>query len=551
MTAQRPSLATQVSRAVLWNTLFAPLRLLAEVVATLVKLNQLSQAGFGLITLVRGASNLFGTALDLGIARALPKYIPETERIGGARAARRLFLLVTTLQLAILVIIAIGLIVAHRQIEGYLQGLLRGNMTVEAIARAELSQFVAEFHWLIIGAIIILLGLGALYDLLMAVLSSFFRQKAWNSIALVAGLLPQVLVVVAILALPDRWDILGVLIAMVIAPAIAVALAGWQVWRLQAGLSEEPAPGILTDLRDSLRDLRRALPPGFVRYAGVSYVMTATDFIASFEFINFFNSDIRDVSLLAAGALLVRMALSYLYTPLVGVQVPLFTRVRQGEGGTTNGAYQSLIRLQLLLMAPGGVGLMLLAGPGLLVISPQYLDATPIVWVLTPCLFGESMLTTAHNALMVNERLGTVLTARLVALLTVVVLGFWLPAQFGLLGMALTFGLARIAAGLWATLAGMRGLGLRWPWRFTLRVSIATALMGLVVAILRNLIALPAGDVDLMTRLGLALQLLLLAGAGALIFLVALRLVGGLEPADRDQVLKWRLPFRSVIRRLI
>ncbi|WP_322496220.1 polysaccharide biosynthesis C-terminal domain-containing protein [Chloroflexus sp.] len=551
MTARRPSLATQVSRAVWWNTLFAPLRLLAEVLATLVKLNQLSQAAFGLLALVRGASNLFGTALDLGIARALPKYIPETERAGGARAARRLFLLVVTLQLAILLMIALGLALSHRQIEGYLQGLLGGEVAVEAAARAELSQFVAEFHWLIIAAIVILLGLGALYDLLMAVLSSFFHQKAWNSVALAAGLLPQVLVVIAILALPDRWDILGVLVTMVLAPAIAVALAGWQVWRLQAGLEMEPGPGLLADLRDGWRDLRHALPPGFVRYAAVSYLMTATDFIASFEFINFFNSDIRDVSLLAAGALLVRMALSYLYTPMVGVQVPLFTRVRQGEGGTTNGAYQSLVRLQLLLMVPGGVGLVLLAGPGLLVISPQYLDAAPIVWVLTPCLFSESMLTTAHNVLMVHERLGTVIAARLVALLTVVALALWLPAQFGLIGMALTFGLARVAAGLWVTLAGMRLLGLRWPWRFTLRVSAAAAAMGLVVTGLRGLMSVPASAIDLVARLGLALQLLALAAVGAVIFLLALRLLGGLDPADRAQVLKWRLPFQRVIQRLI
>lgn len=551
MTAQRPSLATQVSRAVLWNALFAPLRLLTEVIATLVKLNQLSQAGFGLLALVRGASNLFGTALDLGIARALPKYIPETERAGGMRAARRLFLMVATIQLAILLVIAVGLALAHRQIEAYLQGLLGGEVTVEAAARAELSQFVAEFHWLIIAAIVILLGLGALYDLLMAVLSSFFRQKAWNSIALAAGLLPQVLVVVAILALPDRWDILGVLVAMVVAPAIAVALAGWQVWRLQAGIAHEPGSSVWNDVRDGLRDLRQALPNGFVQYAAVSYLMTATDFIASFEFINFFNSDIRDVSLLAAGALLVRMALSYLYTPLVGVQVPLFTRVRQGEGGTTNGAYQSLVRLQLLLMIPGGVGLILLAAPGLLVISPQYLDAAPIVWVLTPCLFSESILTTAHNALMVNERLRVVIAARLIALLTVVALAWWLPLQFGLIGMALTFGLARVAAGLWVTVAGMRLLGLRWPGRFTLRVSAAAAVMGVVVTGLRAFIVLPDGTVDLMSRLGIALQLVMLAGIGALVFLLTLRLLGGLDPSDRAHVLKWRLPLQGVIRRLL
>ena len=36
-TTSPPSLASQVSRAVVWNTVFVPLRLLAEVLSTLVR----------------------------------------------------------------------------------------------------------------------------------------------------------------------------------------------------------------------------------------------------------------------------------------------------------------------------------------------------------------------------------------------------------------------------------------------------------------------------------------------------------------------------------
>ncbi|NTV63001.1 MAG: hypothetical protein HGA65_05630 [Oscillochloris sp.] len=538
------ALASQVSRAVVWNTVFVPLRLVAEVLSTLVKINQLSQAGFGLVSLVRGTSNLFGTGIDLGTARSLPKYIPEQDRAGGPRAVLRLLAAVFALQMAVLLLVVIGLAIAQPQIVGYLQGLLSSNVRVEAAARAELADFVAHSTWLIIIVVAALLFLGTCYDMLMAFLSSFFRQKAWNSIALAAGLLPQLLTVAAILALPSSLDILGVLGAMVLAPAIAVALAAWQVLGSQRDDSGQRI-SLRQEFVATLRDLRAALPPGFVRYSAVSYLMTATDFVASFEFVNFFNHDIQDIALLSAGALLVRMALGYLYTPMVGVQVPLFTRVRQGEGGTLNGAYQSLVRLQLLLLVPGGVGLMLLAEPALLVLNPTYLPAAPIVWVLVPCLFLECLLTTAHNALIVHERLGTIILSRLITLVVVVPLAIMLPGRAGLLGMALAFGIARLSAGFWVTASGMRLLGLRWPWRFTVRVIGATLAMAALIMVARGLLPPLPTDVSLLDKLREAGLMLGMAAIGAVGFFAALRLLGGIDAQDKAQLSKIKLPLKK------
>jgi O-antigen/teichoic acid export membrane protein len=544
---RQEGLAARVSRAVLWNVVFAPLRLLAEIAATLLKLNQLSPAGFGLLTLVRGASNLFGTGVDLGVARALPKYIPELERRDGPQAALRLLIVVLAAQLAVLLFVALAVTLAHAEIAAYLQGLLQADTAVDAAARAELSVFVRDAHWLIILAVLVLMALGAAYDMLMAVLSSFFHQRAWNSINLAAGLLPQLLTVAALLLLPAEWAIVGLLAAMVLAPALAVLLAGRQVWLLQRRL------GVIAvgwaDLVATLRSARAALPAGFVRYAAVSYLMTVTDFIASFEFVNFFSRDMQDVSLLAAGALLVRMALSYLYMPMVGVQVPLFTRVRQGEGGTLNGAYQSLMRLQLLLLVPGAAGLIALAGPSLLVVSPLYRDAAAIVYVLVPCLFLESLLTTAHNALMVYERLSTVIIGRLLALVTVIPLALLLPPTLALVGTALAFGLARVAAGLWSTGSAMRLLGLRWPWQFSLRVAAATAVMVAAIWPLRGL--LPEVGAAVGERLWLAGQIAAVAVVGLLVFLAALRLSGGLDAADKAQLARMRLPAKRYLLRVL
>lgn len=545
MATRDPSLASQVSRAVVWNTLFAPLRLVAEVVATLVKLNQLSLASFGLLAMVSGASKILGTGIDLGTTRALPKYIPETNRAGGALATLRLLQLVLVAQLTLLALVALGLTLFQPAFLDYLRSLIMGDQRLTPPSRDQLLTFIRNHGWLLVATVPSLLFFGICYDMLMAYLSSFFKQRAWNSVDLMARVLPQLLIVGAILA---GWDILGVIGAMVLAPAIVVSLATWQVIRLRRELRTTQEMPISVA---PLYEWRRWLPPGFLRYSAVSFLMTATDMVASVNFALFLAGDIGDVALLWAGSSLVGMALSYLYTPMVGVQVPLFARVRQGEGGTLNGAYQSLVRLQLLLLIPGGVGLVLLAEPALLVISPQYLIAAPIVWVLVPCLFAECLLTTAHNALIVYERLPVIIVSRLITLLLVVPLAWLLPSQFGLVGVALAFGIARVGAGIWVTASGMGMLGLRWPWRFTLRVIGASVAMASVILSVRGLLPPLIDTASLIQRLIEALWLMAMAALGATSFFIALRLLGGLDVQDRAQLERMRLPLKRWIMRLL
>ena len=62
---------------------------------------------------------------------------------------------------------------------------------------------------------------------------------------------------------------------------------------------------------------------------------------------------------------------------------------------------------------------MLLARPIFALINPEYVAATVLVWVLVPCLFLESLLTTAHNALIVYEHLKIIVISRLLTLVAV------------------------------------------------------------------------------------------------------------------------------------
>ncbi len=544
---KQPSLQHQVSRAVLWNTVFVPLRMLAEIAATALKLTVLPIAAYGLLALISGASSAFGTWIDLGTTRALPKFIPETMKSHGQAGVLRMLLSVFWAQAIVLTAIAGALIWQQSAYLGTLADKVRADTRIDVVSQTLLQELLGTNGWLFITIIILMLISGVAYDMLMAFLNSFFKQRAWNGISLLAGLLPQLLAVCAIILAqlttdPLRWSVIGILVTVALAPAIAVGFAAWQVLVVWRGATDPPVPDNTVAFR--------WIPAGFLRYTGVSYFMTMTDFIASKSFAVYLTSSITDAALLWAGASLVGMVLSYLYTPLVGITVPLFTRVRSGEGGTIQGAFGSIVRIQMLLLVPGGVALVLLAHAALRILTPQYTEAVLIVYVLVPCLFIESLLTMAHNVLIVYEELRLVTIGRMLTLV-VIPLGFILSPIYGVVGLAIAYGSARLLAGLWATFWGWRRIGLQWPWQFMLRVCAASGIMA--ASLYACHLVMPAiGDgLALSARLALLPSYALVTIGNAMVFFVAFRMLGGLVPSDRDQIAQMKLPFKRFIMRVL
>lgn len=550
MARPEAGLAGKAGAAIFWNTVFVPLKLLAELAATLIKTNGLSQAAFGLLALVSALANTMGLWVDLGIDRALPKFIPEQERQGGRAAVARLLRVVTALKLAMLLVVGLLFLFWSRT---YLAGLAEGVSTLDKLPEAERARLLADlanWGWLVVAGVLLLVALGAFYDMLMAYLLSFFRHRAWNSIALATALLGPGLIILTVLS---GSGVPGVLLAMVATPFVSVALAAWQVRRVQEQLA--PATPETRDKSRETRDLRLnswrgMLPQGLGAYTGVSHLLNLSDWATSVALASLVMPRLDQVALLTVGFQLVRMALTYLFTPLAGVQVPLFTRIRAGEGGTLDGAYQGVARLLLLLLVPGGVGLSLLAAPLLAALFPAYVDAAPLVWVLAPCLFLDSLLSTAQIALMVYERYRAVLLARLLSFVSVPLLLLLVPA-YGPLGAAVALGLARLLARGASLYLGRRELQLGFPRRFALRVTLASLAMALLLLPGTRLLGLLPAGAALPARLAYLAALLALATAGALAFLLVLRLLGGLEPADRRQLLALKLPFKRFVARLV
>lgn len=527
-----------------WNTLTAPVKMLVEIITNLIILNILTPPQFGVLRLVTSAAATLGVWVDLGIDRALPRFIPELEQERGREAVRRFMLAVFAVKALLLALASVlFLLFSQRFIAFLLAGVQELPERVDPAARLALQEEVLRLAPLMIGTVLALVILGSLYDGLMAYLVSYFRQRAWNLITILGDIMQPTLTAVLVLA---GYGIAGVLVAVVLTPVLSVGIAGWQTWQ---GLHSNE-PHAQPPLFPSQFSRRNApLWRRFATYTGMSNLLNLGDYFTSWQFVIFLLPNPAQAAIFSVGSALVRQTAGLLYRPMVGIQVPLFTRVRGGDADLP-AAFAIVMRILVLIMLPGGVGLMLLVHELILVQYPQYAPAALVVLILTPTLFVEACLSSAQIILQVYERYRLLALSRL-AVPIIVLLMWWTVPQHGLVAATLTVGGGRMLIGLSAALLAQRHYRLHYSWGFFGRVALATGAMALVVLLLKHLPWLGSIGASVGERLLAAGVLLLVMAGGALVFVLVLRLLGGLEPTDRAWLVANRVPLRGLILRVL
>lgn len=544
-----PNLSHQVSRALAWNTLLAPLKTIIELVSNIVILNLLPLPHVGLLRLVSSAAASLGIWVDVGIDRSLPRFIPEVEQQHGRVAVRRFLAAIFGIKIALLLVFGVGFLLFSHRFTDYLLNLASKLPERFTAAQSTLQQdILALAPWLIV-TVLLLVVLGSFYDGLMAALISYFRQRAWNLIGILGSIVQPTLASVLVVA---GKGVSGVLIAMVVTPVLSVGLAGWQVLRqlgthtLQGETSSPNEKPATADTPGQNENNEHAAPRTvwrrFALYTGFSNVLNLSDYLVSWYFAVFLLNDLAQIALYTTGTAMVRQALALLYTPLVGIQVPFFTRVRGGDG-TLSEAYAGIGRILALILIPGGVGLVLVAREAILVQYPHYVEAALVVYILTPCLFLESFLSSAQIVTQVYERYRLLLAPRALTLLILPVL-VWAASRYGLLGATLAVGGGRVVIGLATALFAQRAFDLRYSWAFFGRVALAAGGMAVVVLGIKQVVGLSNIGTTVIERFMAAGVLLLVVSAGVAAFVGVFRLLGGLEPADRQRILESRLPLR-------
>lgn len=274
-----------------------------------------------------------------------------------------------------------------------------------------------------------------------------------------------------------------------------------------------------------------------------------TELAYSVEFVLLVLSGASTVAGFKFAFSIVSQILTALWSPLVGVQIPLFARLHaRGDDRQLGEAYAILSKFLAALMIPAAVGLALLAGNLIAVLAPKYAGFGPVGAIIAVFLCLDAAISVPLAILMAYERYPPLLIARTSALLAIPLLLLVAP-RYGPVGAALVMGGGRLACDGLAMALALRQLPLRYPWRFAGRVLGASAAMAAVVAPLAFLALDPAADPSRAARSLYLAGNLALGGLGAAVFLGAFRLTGGLDPVDRRRIRDLRLPVASLLLR--
>ncbi len=547
--------------AAFWNAVFLPLKLVATLFASLVLVHQLKTDGFAVVVTITSLLNVLGQITDLGLERALPRFIPEFEMTEGRAGLNRLLGRVTVAKILTMVPFVAALVLFPSVFTNWL-----GVSTVQARLAPTAPRGI-EAGPLLLTLVAVMLVLGAASDISVQVLYAYFRQKMTSVLDVLNALLIPGLQIVLVIP----FGVFGALLALLIGTTISVILSVRLMFRAlaeeHAGLRRNPPR---TQVGGPRRPSNRPIWQRFTAYSAMMYIMNLSASLYDLSFIvltlGFLvaNKERRaiEVTLLGMAFKVVRQLLQKLVVPLTGVQTPLFSRLyAEGRIEGLQTAYASLTRFLILVLLPAGAGLMLMvhnllalfylqAGKGD-VLNPERLgEATAACAILIFGLFGESIVSVALNVLMVYEDYRVVLVARAFTLLSVPLLILWEPA-FGVVGVAAAVAVAALSSRLVALGFGLRRLGLRFPLAFLGRVLAATLAFIVIIGPLTLLV--PANPVPILSLpwFGLALvDGLLVLGATGLFWLVFRRL-GGLLDEDKQRFAGMRLPGIKLLLRYL
>ena len=201
----RKSLSHRAGSAMFWNVVFLPLKALLGVFVSVVLVKTFQLNAYASLAIVTSLQTTLGLYSDLGIERALPRFVGEVELTQGQNGLKRFIMRLTLIKLAVLaVLIVFFTIFANSAITLFQLGSL-GRLYLALISS--------------------LLVLGAIYDVCTAILYSFFKQKVTNLLDVVVTILNPLLTILFVWL---GWGVIGVMLALLLTTIISVGIAAWQ-----------------------------------------------------------------------------------------------------------------------------------------------------------------------------------------------------------------------------------------------------------------------------------------------------------------------------------
>jgi O-antigen/teichoic acid export membrane protein len=520
-----PSLGRKATGALFWNTAFLPLKALLGFVVAITIVQLFSRDSYAAYAIVTAFLGTLGMYVDLGIERALPRFVGEVERREGRKGLYRFILNITLVKLAILAIVILALVLFAPSINNLMQW--------------------GEAGYVYLGFIYALLILGALYDIAIQILFSFFKQKATNLLDIIVTILNPVLTLIFVIWF--KLEQYGVLVALLITTVLCVIIAGWQAWRA----SQETAIKPVAPATDQEKVTGSSLKSRFIKYASLMYFFNiSTSFYdASFAILILTAyQELTAVIIIRLVYFFIKTLLKTLLTPFVGVQTPLFSGIHaQNRQPDLQTAYSAFSKLQIIILVPSATGILIVSRNLLellmvnntnpqAVLPPTLLNLATVACILTVLFtFLESLISLPLTVLMIYEYYREVIISRLLPLLTVPLLLVSIQGGWGVIGAITIMGSLAVLSRVVALLFLQKRLRLRYPTKFLLKVLIASLSFGVPLGGLAWLL-----PTNWLTTFGIAIS-------GVIIFYGVFKLLGGFDQEDKARITAMKLPLRKYI----
>lgn len=495
------SLSQRVSSAMLWNSALFPVKLALALGSGIILVRVLSKHEYAQYSLILYTAALIGAWVDLGMERSVPRFTPEIEATAGRKGLERFFATLFGVKFAVIVPVLLAFAVAP-------------EFFTRALALGDEGDVLL---WGIAGLVIF----GAVADVFIQFLYTHFKQVATNLLDIVASLFQPLLVLAFALA---GTGVVGVVTAMLISSIVLDILAAW---RAHAAASQIPP-------RDGVMPPR--LWRRFANVAALNFIITATVSLGEPGFAALVltgTKQLTAVAVLAVGYRFVQYFLRFLVAPLTGIQTPLFTRLyNENKMEQVREAYATLTKFFCFALIPCGIAMILLA-PRLIpfLFTETYEGSVQVAVILVVLLFGETLTSIPQSMLIVFESSRAVLWTRMIAILTVPLLLVLVP-PLGAVGAALSIGVPRLLARVFATAYTARHYAIRFPFAFFARVGAASLLAAIPLFVAR--------DAEWW-------WVTLAAVLFGILFLAIFKLLGGFDGQEKDRLKTLKLPFKELL----
>lgn len=495
------SLGQRVSSAMIWNSALFPVKLALALGSGVILVRVLNKHDYAQYSLILYTAALIGAWVDLGMERTVARFTPEVELSAGRKGLERFFAILFSVKFLVMLPLLIAFAIFP-------------DFFVRTLALGD------DGYWLLagIGALVLL---GAIADAFIQFLYTHFKQVATNLLDIVASLVQPLMVIGFALA---GTGVVGLIAAMVIASALLDGLASW---RASAAANQIPV---------RIGKMPERLWRRFANVAALNFLLTSTvslgdPGIAALVLTG--TKQLTAVAVLAVGYRFVQYFLRFLVAPLTGIQTPLFARLySEDKMDQLREAYSTLTKFFVFTLVPCAIAMILLA-PRLIpfLFTETYEESALVAMILIVFLFGETLTSIPQSMLIVFQESRPVIWSRVIAVLSVPMLIVLVPT-LGAVGAALSIGVPRLMARVYATYYTGQHYHTKFPWVFMFRVLAASLIGAIPLWFVR--------DENWWWMLAATLVF-------AILFIGLFKAFGGFDAQEKDRLKTLKIPFKDVI----